>query len=142
MVCSPWSHAPSSRRRTRPRSHDHCPPPRQTQPDVPGLGRAADRFDPAPSPSGGMPCGSECNSALAGCGKRQIQYHEQRTWSGGDRNILWFIRVFPQRSEEHTSELQSHSDLVCRLLLEKKKKKKKTTTLMNKKDQKTTKRNK
>src|SRR5260221_2821903 len=29
------------------------------------------------------------------------------------------------RSEEHTSELQSHSDLVCRLLLEKKKK---TTT--------------
>src|SRR5438034_8799409 len=25
------------------------------------------------------------------------------------------------RSEEHTSELQSHSDLVCRLLLEKKK---------------------
>src|SRR5947207_9388243 len=29
----------------------------------------------------------------------------------------------PHRSEEHTSELQSHSDLVCRLLLEKKKKK-------------------
>src|SRR5437667_2028598 len=28
------------------------------------------------------------------------------------------------RSEEHTSELQSHHDLVCRLLLEKKKKKK------------------
>src|SRR2546421_9369333 len=30
------------------------------------------------------------------------------------------------RSEEHTSELQSRSDLVCRLLLEKKKKKKPT----------------
>src|SRR5437773_12552976 len=28
----------------------------------------------------------------------------------------------PLRSEEHTSELQSHHDLVCRLLLEKKKK--------------------
>src|SRR5260221_5905234 len=28
--------------------------------------------------------------------------------------------TFPKRSEEHTSELQSHSDLVCRLLLEKK----------------------
>src|SRR6476646_1972355 len=28
----------------------------------------------------------------------------------------------PGRSEEHTSALQSHSDLVCRLLLEKKKK--------------------
>src|SRR2546421_9055332 len=32
------------------------------------------------------------------------------------------------RSEEHTSELQSRSDLVCRLLLEKKKKIKNTTT--------------
>src|SRR5260221_1947450 len=33
------------------------------------------------------------------------------------------IRGTPgRRSEEHTSELQSHSDLVCRLLLEKKKK--------------------
>src|SRR5437667_3056833 len=30
------------------------------------------------------------------------------------------------RSEEHTSELQSHHDLVCRLLLEKKKKKEET----------------
>src|SRR5437667_7620357 len=29
----------------------------------------------------------------------------------------------PLRSEEHTSELQSHHDLVCRLLLEKKKQK-------------------
>src|SRR5438270_5631891 len=33
-----------------------------------------------------------------------------------------------RRSEEHTSELQSQSNLVCRLLLEKKKKKKKKTT--------------
>src|SRR2546427_4946011 len=33
----------------------------------------------------------------------------------------------PRRSEEHTSELQSQSNLVCRLLLEKKKKTKKTT---------------
>src|SRR5947207_6424270 len=32
------------------------------------------------------------------------------------------------RSEEHTSELQSHSDLVCRLLLEKKKKNQTPTT--------------
>src|SRR2546421_8752186 len=31
------------------------------------------------------------------------------------------------RSEEHTSELQSRSDLVCRLLLEKKKKKRTTS---------------
>src|SRR5438034_7270352 len=33
------------------------------------------------------------------------------------------LRRLGLRSEEHTSELQSHSDLVCRLLLEKKKKK-------------------
>src|SRR5436190_13985381 len=52
-------------------------------------------------------------------------------------NVLWFaliilflyvtlsvLRDLPfWRSEEHTSELQSHSDLVCRLLLEKKKNK-------------------
>src|SRR5437773_5410254 len=36
--------------------------------------------------------------------------------AGGDRGLA-------PRSEEHTSELQSHHDLVCRLLLEKKKKK-------------------
>src|SRR5438477_5664977 len=38
------------------------------------------------------------------------------------------------RSEEHTSELQSHVNLVCRLLLEKKKKKKKQ--IKKKKEQK------
>src|SRR5204862_6979689 len=38
---------------------------------------------------------------------------------GHRRAIVWFDR----RSEEHTSELQSRRDLVCRLLLEKKKKK-------------------
>src|SRR5438034_11145306 len=35
---------------------------------------------------------------------------------------LAIARFTENRSEEHTSELQSHSDLVCRLLLEKKKK--------------------
>src|SRR5690349_23133018 len=33
------------------------------------------------------------------------------------------VSYFGKRSEEHTSELQSRRDLVCRLLLEKKKKK-------------------
>src|SRR5438132_13363900 len=37
-------------------------------------------------------------------------------------------KIGEPRSEEHTSELQSHSDLVCRLLLEKKKKKNKNTS--------------
>src|SRR2546427_9122769 len=35
----------------------------------------------------------------------------------------WGPVLFMARSEEHTSELQSQSNLVCRLLLEKKKKK-------------------
>src|SRR5256886_9678843 len=40
--------------------------------------------------------------------------------------------VFLSRSEEHTSELQSQSNLVCRLLLEKKKKtKQQNTTVRN-----------
>src|SRR5260221_4908338 len=38
------------------------------------------------------------------------------------------------RSEEHTSELQSHSDLVCRLLLEKKKKRSRSTMSLTKTD--------
>src|SRR2546427_7466292 len=37
-----------------------------------------------------------------------------------------------RRSEEHTSELQSQSNLVCRLLLEKKKKQRTTPTESNK----------
>src|SRR5437588_9714605 len=39
------------------------------------------------------------------------------------RYALRMLQCIAKRSEEHTSELQSHSDLVCRLLLEKKKKK-------------------
>src|SRR4051812_49591332 len=38
------------------------------------------------------------------------------------------------RSEEHTSELQSHVNLVCRLLLEKKKKKKTSKHTQNRKN--------
>src|SRR3712207_8108237 len=38
-------------------------------------------------------------------------------------------RAGPQRSEEHTSELQSRQYLVCRLLLEKKKKRQHTVSL-------------
>src|SRR5215475_16087839 len=40
------------------------------------------------------------------------------------------------RSEEHTSELQSRENLVCRLLLEKKKKKNKTIFMSEKKKKK------
>src|SRR5690554_6978257 len=43
---------------------------------------------------------------------------------GGPTKIAPFGILAPNRSEEHTSELQSRPHLVCRLLLEKKKKKK------------------
>src|SRR5437667_9224011 len=48
------------------------------------------------------------------------------TCSPQPRHHCWKpASLWPEsRSEEHTSELQSHHDLVCRLLLEKKKKKK------------------
>src|SRR5260370_29505527 len=51
----------------------------------------------------------------------------------------WAKRPAPSRSEEHTSELQSHLNLVCRLLLEKKKKKEyiKTSQLYINKENKT-----
>src|SRR5207253_9060857 len=43
-----------------------------------------------------------------------------------NRRLVGF-RWYGERSEEHTSELQSRGHLVCRLLLEKKKKKKSNT---------------
>src|SRR5699024_12598375 len=52
--------------------------------------------------------------------------HFNCNWTAVERNIrtavarAWRINR-PLRSEEHTSELQSRFDLVCRLLLEKKK---------------------
>src|SRR5690349_22282466 len=57
--------------------------------------------------SNGFNCSDRCNRGYCGSG----------------------LLLLPEdRSEEHTSELQSRRDLVCRLLLEKKKKKKKKIT--------------
>src|SRR5438034_2640688 len=47
---------------------------------------------------------------------RELGWEPRVTVRGGVQEMVAWIR-----SEEHTSELQSHSDLVCRLLLEKKK---------------------
>src|SRR2546427_4405002 len=44
----------------------------------------------------------------------------------GTNTVVWTVT---DRSEEHTSELQSQSNLVCRLLLEKKKKQQTRTRL-------------
>src|SRR5437867_8602787 len=46
---------------------------------------------------------------------------EQRTEDRGQRQATNVLFLSSVRSEEHTSELQSPYDLVCRLLLEKKK---------------------
>src|SRR2546427_6268893 len=64
----------------------------------------------APSASSPSPAGTNVAAAL-------------RTFSGKPR-ASWRADTAKWRSEEHTSELQSQSNLVCRLLLEKKKKKK------------------
>src|SRR5207237_8765067 len=54
--------------------------------------------------------------ACAGCGYRAAPARHDRFLSESAARIL----VSETRSEEHTSELQSHLNLVCRLLLEKK----------------------
>src|SRR5437588_2142144 len=56
------------------------------------------------------------------------QHHFHQWHQMGGHEEVQAQHALRRRSEEHTSELQSHSDLVCRLLLEKKKKKKKKKT--------------
>src|SRR5437667_8268788 len=62
-------------------------------------------------------CASRCAARMLGCDPTDAEpaptVHVQ---SCANSRVT-------ERSEEHTSELQSHHDLVCRLLLEKKKKK-------------------
>src|SRR5438046_4920840 len=48
-------------------------------------------------------------------------YRVHRIRAAQDHEIGLRTRAVPERSEEHTSELQSLTNLVCRLLLEKKK---------------------
>src|SRR2546430_12952678 len=55
------------------------------------------------------------NRAMSGTRKR---YHRAVCWLLGHLKLMGLAFL---RSEEHTSELQSQSNLVCRLLLEKKK---------------------
>src|SRR5438034_5909177 len=57
--------------------------------------------------------GDHREAACGGAGGAVRRGHGQHRYAVGSLGC--------ERSEEHTSELQSHSDLVCRLLLEKKK---------------------
>src|SRR2546421_5291922 len=62
----------------------------------------------------------------AACGLDQASedFDEDDLYASMDQLNGHWVGIEKQRSEEHTSELQSRSDLVCRLLLEKKKNRK------------------
>src|SRR2546426_6206220 len=67
---------------------------------------------------------SETKSAI-GSRNRKARKRLNSAASWSKRKLGNINRASKNRSEEHTSELQSPCNLVCRLLLEKKKKKKK-----------------
>src|SRR5206468_9703359 len=90
-----------------------------------------------------------CDSDTSGAGVADLTALGVQVWQGHDPSHvdaaravvvtaavprehpeLERARALGLRSEEHTSELQSRSDLVCRLLLEKKKKKTKSESLI------------
>src|SRR5882762_200976 len=95
---------------------------------VRGLGRHGSR--PGAGGCPGWPCGPDVSAERhrRGAGREErpvkymiLTYASQQDYDGlagrpSSGGTAW------SRSEEHTSELQSHLNLVCRLLLEKKKK--------------------
>src|SRR5260221_8213546 len=85
-------------------------PPRSTLFPYTTLFRSSSRY--VPICKGLMTCRRRTRCRGAENTRHHLQEH------GGHSQLLGN----ECRSEEHTSELQSHSDLVCRLLLEKKKK--------------------
>src|SRR5256886_8975513 len=79
------------------------------------MGCAGRRTDPRNLPR----CRSNRRGASFGQGGVNGNDSEARPWEKADKmREVWSADA---RSEEHTSELQSQSNLVCRLLLEKKK---------------------
>src|SRR5438105_10373109 len=62
----------------------------------------------------------------------KIDVSQERDSTASAATLLAKYIANSVRSEEHTSELQSRVDLVCRLLLEKKKKKKKDRRISKK----------
>src|SRR5438034_8642652 len=78
----------------------------------PALHARSPRLRPAGS-------GAASRPALAGDPTAELNGQDAGSWRASSAS--------PDRSEKHTSELQSHSDLVCRLLLEKKKRNKTAT---------------
>src|SRR2546428_3906720 len=68
---------------------------------------------------------SAVSHGVVGCGQQPRRVRRSGHRARGVGHAGWSRRLEPDdltgRSEEHTSELQSRSDLVCRLLLAKKK---------------------
>src|SRR5438034_3642880 len=93
------------------------PPPRSTLFPYTTLFRSKLTSAKLPQPGGFLGCDAHV----------QVSMPMNATRYDRARRLYRPSTVMPNRqltrSEEHTSELQSHSDLVCRLLLEKKKKK-------------------
>src|SRR5438477_4233045 len=62
-----------------------------------------------------LPISKAATTILPGCWTRPARSRTTAQWPE-----IHFSLIVMARSEEHTSELQSHVNLVCRLLLEKK----------------------
>src|SRR5438477_9382798 len=65
---------------------------------------------------------AEDDTALAGFVRKGLEAEHYAVDVSSDGEQARALATELDRSEEHTSELQSHVNLVCRLLLEKKKK--------------------
>src|SRR5438034_8422221 len=84
---------------------------------------APKRIDTSPDAMFTIIIGMKNGDTRSGPFSRRVSWFASRVWMPPIPEPI----STPKRSEEHTSELQSHSDLVCRLLLEKKKKKENKT---------------
>src|SRR5690606_21880043 len=131
-----------ARRRPAPRTGDACPrhPIRGC---LAGPVRLRAQWPRQPGGASGGRARSAATKAAGAASRRPPTYGRRRTtattragphgWRGVGYSVLGdavdlgqagdALADLEQRSEEHTSELQSRENLVCRLLLEKKKKK-------------------
>src|SRR5438034_2424347 len=86
-----------------------------TYAELVGRGRAERPFAAVPLADAARYCAADSEIVL--------RLHDAFRPELEDHQLMRLLETIEMRSEEHTSELQSHSDLVCRLLLEKKKQK-------------------
>src|SRR5947207_1825747 len=86
-------------------------------------GKTSNSFQIFPGATPNLPQPIQYQDALTGQTGIILVYNDFQMVPGPYTAKAGQNASIPLRSEEHTSELQSHSDLVCRLLLEKKKKK-------------------